>query len=83
MKAMIITAFGGPEVFQAADWPKPAPQATELLVRIHAAALNPVDYKIREAGAWARVSKASNARTAFSRAVATSSTCAAPVAAAA
>jgi len=55
MKAMIITAFGGPEVFQAADWPKPVPQATELLVRIHATALNPVDWKIREAGAWARV----------------------------
>ena len=55
MKAMIITAFGGPEVFEAADWPKPAPQANELLVRVHAVALNPVDYKIREAGAWARV----------------------------
>jgi len=55
MKAMIITAFGGPEVFQAADWPKPVPQATELLVRIHAVALNPVDYKIRENGTWARV----------------------------
>jgi NADPH:quinone reductase len=55
MKAMIITAFGGPEVFQAGDWPKPQPGATELLVRIHAVALNPVDYKIREAGAWARV----------------------------
>src|SRR5512143_2450858 len=55
MKAMIITAFGGPEVFQAADWPKPVPQATELLVRIHAVALTPVDYKIRENGTWARV----------------------------
>ena len=55
MKAMIITAFGGPEVFQAADWPKPVPQATELLVRIHAVALNPVDYKIRENGTWAKV----------------------------
>lgn len=55
MKAMIITAFGGPEVFQAADWPKPEPGATEVLVRIHAVALNPVDYKIREDGTWARV----------------------------
>ncbi len=55
MKAMIITAFGGPEVFKASDWPKPEPQASELLVRVCAVALNPVDYKIREAGAWARV----------------------------
>jgi NADPH2:quinone reductase len=55
MKAMIITAFGGPEVFQASDWPKPEPQATEVLVRVHAAALNPVDYKIRRDGRWAGV----------------------------
>ena len=36
MKAIIITAFGGPEVFQASDWPKPVPQVTEVLVRVHA-----------------------------------------------
>jgi NADPH2:quinone reductase len=55
MKAMIITAFGGPEVFQAADWPKPVPQATEVLERVHAAALNAVDWKIRKSGSWAGV----------------------------
>ena len=55
MKAMIITAFGGPEVFQASDWPKPVPQATEVLVRVYAAALNAVDYKIRKGGSWAGV----------------------------
>ena len=55
MKAMIITAFGGPEVFQASDWPKPVPQTTEILVRVHAAALNAVDYKIRRDGSWAGV----------------------------
>jgi len=55
MKAMIITDFGGPEVFQAGDWPKPVPQANEVLVRVHAAALNPVDYKIRINGKWAGV----------------------------
>jgi NADPH:quinone reductase len=55
MKSMIITAFGGPEVFQASDWPKPVPQATEVLVRVHAAALNAVDYKIRKDGRWAGV----------------------------
>ena len=55
MKAMIITAFGGPEVFQASDDPMPVPQATEVLVRVHAAALNAVDYKIRKGGSWAGV----------------------------
>jgi NADPH2:quinone reductase len=52
---MIINAFGGPEVLQAGDWPKPVPQVTEVLVRVHAAALNAVDYKIRKAGSWAGV----------------------------
>jgi NADPH2:quinone reductase len=55
MKAMIITAFGGPEVFQAGDVPIPVPGAEEVLVRVHAAALNAVDYKIRRAGSWAGV----------------------------
>lgn len=55
MKAMIISTFGGPEVFQKADWPEPVPQATEVLVRVQAAALNPVDYKIRRDGRWAGV----------------------------
>jgi NADPH:quinone reductase-like Zn-dependent oxidoreductase len=55
MKAMIITAFGGPEVFQESEWPKPEPKATEVLVRVYATSINPVDYKIRTAGSWAGV----------------------------
>jgi NADPH2:quinone reductase len=55
MKTMIITAFGGPEVFKISDWPKPVPKANEVLVRVHAAALNAVDYKIRKNGKWAGV----------------------------
>ncbi|MEZ5582031.1 MAG: hypothetical protein R3F37_03940 [Candidatus Competibacteraceae bacterium] len=53
MKAMIITAFGGPEVFVERDVPKPEPGVTEVLVRVHASSVNPVDYKIRQAGSWA------------------------------
>ncbi|MCP5420062.1 MAG: zinc-dependent alcohol dehydrogenase family protein [Gammaproteobacteria bacterium] len=55
MKAMIITDFGGPEVFAECDWPKPQPGVTEILVRVHATSVNPVDYKIRSAGSWAGV----------------------------
>jgi NADPH2:quinone reductase len=55
MRAMIITGFGGPEVFQECQVPKPEPQATEVLVRVHATAVNPVDYKIRREGSWAGV----------------------------
>lgn len=55
MKAMIISSFGGPEVFQPADVPKPVAEAGQLLVRILATSVNPVDYKIRHSGSWAGV----------------------------
>jgi NADPH:quinone reductase-like Zn-dependent oxidoreductase len=55
MKAMIITAFGGPEVFQESEWPRPEPKATEVLVQVYATSINPVDYKIRTGGSWAGV----------------------------
>jgi NADPH:quinone reductase-like Zn-dependent oxidoreductase len=47
MKAIRIHGFGGPEVLQLDDVPIPQPGADELLVRIRAAGVNPVDYKIR------------------------------------
>lgn len=55
MKAMIITKFGGPEVFQAREVPTPTPAAHEVLVRVLASSINPVDYKIRQSGSWAGV----------------------------
>lgn len=56
MKAMVITDFGGPEVFRERNVPEPMPGATEVLVKVHATSVNPVDYKIRRAGSWAGVS---------------------------
>ena len=53
---MVITAFGGPEVFEARDVPKPDPGPNDVLVKVHATSVNPVDYKIRQAGSWAGVS---------------------------
>src|SRR5258708_33683379 len=47
MKAIRIHRFGGPEVLDLEDVPVPQPRENELLVRIHAASVNPVDYKIR------------------------------------
>ncbi len=38
---------GGPEVLEIAEVPRPTPEAGELLVRAHAAALNPIDAKTR------------------------------------
>jgi NADPH:quinone reductase-like Zn-dependent oxidoreductase len=48
MKAVQIHAFGGPEVLQYEDVPRPEPKANEILVRVQAAGVNPVDWKIRE-----------------------------------
>lgn len=47
MKAQILKTFGGPESFELRDVPKPVPQAGQLLVRIHATSINPLDFQLR------------------------------------
>jgi len=47
MKAVRIHQYGGPEVLTYEDAPEPAPKENELLVRVHAAGVNPVDCKTR------------------------------------
>jgi NADPH:quinone reductase-like Zn-dependent oxidoreductase len=44
MKAMIYEKFGGPEVLQLRDVGKPEPAEDEVLVRVHAASVNPFDW---------------------------------------
>jgi NADPH:quinone reductase-like Zn-dependent oxidoreductase len=48
MKAIRIHNYGGPEVLQYEDAPRPKPQAGEVLIRVHAAGVNPIDWKVRE-----------------------------------
>src|SRR3954463_15311242 len=48
MKAVRIHAFGGPDVLRYEEAPRPEPKAHQLLVRVHAAGVNPLDWKIRE-----------------------------------
>jgi NADPH:quinone reductase-like Zn-dependent oxidoreductase len=50
MKAVRIHEFGGPEVLQVEDQPRPQPASDEVLVRVEAASVNPVDYKMRNGG---------------------------------
>ena len=48
MRAFVLDRYGGPSSASLRDLPKPSPGAGEVLVRVEAAGLNPVDYKIRE-----------------------------------
>ncbi|MCK6446968.1 MAG: NADP-dependent oxidoreductase [Planctomycetes bacterium] len=48
MKAVRIHAFGGVEQLKHEDAEKPVPGAGEVLVRVQAAGVNPVDWKARE-----------------------------------
>jgi NADPH:quinone reductase-like Zn-dependent oxidoreductase len=47
MKAVRIHTFGGPDVITVEDVPRPQPGPGEVLVKVQAASVNPVDYKIR------------------------------------
>ncbi len=47
MKAVCIHSFGGPEVLKVEDVEIPQPKDDEVLIKVHAASINPVDYKIR------------------------------------
>jgi NADPH:quinone reductase-like Zn-dependent oxidoreductase len=48
MKAVRIHEYGSPEVLRYEDAPRPSLQAGDVLVRVHAAGINPVDWKIRD-----------------------------------
>ncbi|MBW0110584.1 NADP-dependent oxidoreductase [Pseudonocardia sp. KRD-182] len=51
MRAITQDAPGGPEALHLADVPRPEPLPTEVLVRVHAAGVNPIDWKTRAGGA--------------------------------
>ena len=57
MKAMRIHEYGGLGVMKYEEVPTPKPGEGEVLLRIHAAGVNPADAKIREGKAFASLYK--------------------------
>jgi NADPH:quinone reductase-like Zn-dependent oxidoreductase len=54
MKAIVIHAYGGPEVLKLEEVARPEPKEDEILIRVIAASVNPVDAAIRQ-GYLARI----------------------------
>lgn len=47
MRAVVVHQYGGPEVLKFEEYPDPIPGPGEVLVRVAAASVNPIDYKRR------------------------------------
>jgi NADPH:quinone reductase-like Zn-dependent oxidoreductase len=50
MRAISVQQAGGPEVLTEVEVPRPEPGPVEILVRVHAAGVNPTDWKSRARG---------------------------------
>jgi NADPH:quinone reductase-like Zn-dependent oxidoreductase len=52
MKAILYHRHGPPEVLQFEDVPQPVPADDQVQIRVHAAGLNPLDWRLMRAPAW-------------------------------
>jgi NADPH:quinone reductase-like Zn-dependent oxidoreductase len=48
MKAAVIRGYGGAERLEIRDMPRPEPGSGQILIRVRAAGVNPIDWKIRQ-----------------------------------
>jgi NADPH:quinone reductase-like Zn-dependent oxidoreductase len=56
MKAIVVHEYGGPEVLKYEEVPRPEPKDDQILIRVIAAGVNPVDAMIRS-GMFAKYEK--------------------------
>jgi len=55
MRAIAITEFGGPERLELTDVDDPLVGPDSVLIRVRAAGVNPVDYKVRQGNLTGRI----------------------------
>lgn len=48
MKAVVINEYGGSDVLHVTDLPMPEPDGHDVLIRVFASGINPMDWKVRE-----------------------------------
>lgn len=57
MRAVGVHSFGGPEALEVVELPEPRAAAGQMLVRVHAASVNPTDTYVRNGARWERQKK--------------------------
>ena len=48
MKAVVYTKYGPPDVLEQAEVEKPAPKDNEVLIKVHASSVSPMDFRFRQ-----------------------------------
>ncbi len=51
MKAVVYKKYGGPEVLKFVDIDKPSPNGNQILIRVEACSVNPIDWRFRRGDA--------------------------------
>jgi NADPH:quinone reductase-like Zn-dependent oxidoreductase len=52
MRAAVCTAYGEPEVLQIQELAMPTPGPHDVLIRVHASAVNSADWRLRRPDPW-------------------------------